>query len=171
MGLAAIMLLGSPARGQPAQSVERPSSAASGQATIPAGTSVTLRIKQQVSSRTAKRGDLFEIELVNDLYVDSAPIIPAGIKGVAQVVHASPKGFGGRAGELIVAARYLESDGRRIALRKTKFSSAGSDNAGAAIATTIAAPVIGLFVTGTSVDLPVGSIIVAETAESFVVAP
>ena len=64
MGLAAIMLLGSPARGQPAQSVERPSSAASGQATIPAGTSVTLRIKQQVSSRTAKRGDLFEIELV-----------------------------------------------------------------------------------------------------------
>lgn len=135
--------------------------------TVPAGTSVTLQVGQSVSSRTAKRGDLFEIELVNDIYIQALPVIPAGTRGMAQVVHASPKGFGGRAGELIVAARYLEASGRRLHLRKTKFSSAGSDNAGAAIAATIAAPVIGIFVTGTSVDLPAGGIIVAETAEPF----
>lgn len=142
---------------------------ASPAAAVPAGTSVTLRLKQPVSSRTAKRGDLFEVELVNDIYVEASTVIPAGTKGMAQVVHSSPKGFGGRAGELIVAARYLESRGRRLPLRKTKFSSAGSDNAGAAIATSIAAPVVGLFVTGTSVDLPQGSIIVAETSESFAI--
>jgi hypothetical protein len=136
---------------------------------VPAGTSVTLRLKQPVSSRTAKRGDLFKVELVNDIFVEVSTVIPAGTKGMAQVVHSSPKGFGGRAGELIVAARYLESAGRRLPLRKTKFSSAGSDNAGAAMATSIAAPVIGLFVTGTSVDLPEGSIIVAETSESFAI--
>ncbi|MCH2240161.1 MAG: hypothetical protein MK060_20005 [Blastomonas sp.] len=140
----------------------------SGPAAIPIGTSVTLCVKQPVSSRTAKRGDLFEIELVNDIYIQALPAIPAGTKGMAQVVHASPKRFGGRAGELIVAARYLEANGRRLTLRKTKFSSAGSDNAGAAIVATIAAPVIGVFVTGTSVDLPAGGIIVAETAEIFV---
>lgn len=136
---------------------------------VPGGTSVTLRLKQPVSSRTAKRGDLFEVELVNDIYVEALTVIPAGTKGMAQVVHSSPKGFGGRAGELIVAARYLVSRGRRLPLRKTKFSSVGSDNAGAAIATSIAAPVVGLFVTGTSVDLPAGSIIVAETSESFAI--
>lgn len=171
--LAALTLFSPPVFGQtePSEQVLSMSTTKQGQAaSIPAGTSVTLRIKQPVSSRTAKRGDLFEIELVNDIYIDAAPVIPAGTKGVAQVVHASPKGFGGRAGELIVAARYLEASGRRISLRKTKFSSAGSDNAGAAIATTIAAPVIGLFVTGTSVDLPIGGIIVAETAEPFALA-
>lgn len=139
---------------------------ASGHA-VAAGTSVTLRIKQPVSSRTAKRGDWFEIELANDIYIEALPVILAGTPGMGQVVHSSPKGFGGRAGELIVAARYLEISGRRLALRKTKFSSAGSDNAGAAIAATIAAPVIGMFVTGTSVDLPSGGIVVAETAEAF----
>lgn len=137
-------------------------------AVVPVGTAVTLRVKQPISSRTAERGDLFEIELVNDIYIQALAVIPAGTKGMAQVVHASPKGFGGRAGELIVAARYLDVKGQRLSLRKTKFSSAGSDNAGAAIAATLAAPVIGMFVTGTSVDLPVGGIIVAETAQIFV---
>lgn len=173
MVLAASALSVPPVLGQTPSSKEQPTPViVQGQeAIIPAGTSVTLRIKQPVSSRTAKRGDLFEIELVNNIYLGATPVVLAGTKGMAQVVHASPKGFGGRAGELIVAARYLEAGGRRIVLRKTKFSSAGSDNAGAAIATTIAAPVIGLFVTGTSVDLPVGGIIVAETAEPFVIAP
>ncbi len=173
MVLAAFALSVPPVLGQTPSSEDQPALVIGKgpEASIPAGTSVTLRIKQPVSSRTAKRGDLFEIELVNDIYLGATPVILAGTKGMAQVVHASPKGFGGRAGELIVAARYLEAGGRRIVLRKTKFSSAGSDNAGAAIATTIAAPVIGLFVTGTSVDLPVGGIIVAETAEPYAVAP
>ena len=140
---------------------------AKGPMVVKTGTSVTLRIKQAVTSRTAKRGDYFKIELVNDIWDGSNIAVPAGTMGIGQVVHSAPKGIGGRAGELIIAARYLEAKGRRIVLRKTKFSAAGSDNAGAAIATTMVAPAIGIFITGTSVDLADGSVIVAEFAEEF----
>ena len=139
----------------------------SGPASIPSGTSVTLRLKEAVTSRAAKRGDYFKLELVNDIRSGPNIVIPAGTTGVGQVVHSAPKGFGGRAGELIIAARYLETKDRRIALRKTKFSVAGSDNVGAALATSLVSPIIGLFVTGTSVDLSAGSIIVAEIAEDL----
>jgi hypothetical protein len=56
-----------------------------------------------------------------------------------------------------------------LALRKTRFSVAGSDNAGAAILTSLAAPFAGIFVTGTSVDMNKGSIIIAETSEDFAI--
>lgn len=138
-----------------------------GPATIAAGTSVTVRVSEPVTSRTAKRGDYFKFELVNDLRSGAIIVIPAGTKGVGQVVHAAPKGFGGRAGELIVAARYLDTSTGRVTLRKTKFSVAGSDNVGAALTTTMVVPIVGMFITGTSVDLDVGSVLVAEIAVDF----
>ena len=139
----------------------------SGPATVAAGTSVTLRILEPVTSRTAKRGDYFKFELVNDLRSGGNIVIPAGTAGVGQVVHAAPKGFGGRAGELIVAARCLETKNGRVILRKTKFSEAGSDNVGAALTATMVVPIVGIFITGTSVDLGVGSVLVAETAADY----
>lgn len=135
-----------------------------GPAVVTAGTSVTIRVTEPVTSRTAKRGDYFSFELVNDLRSGATIAIPAGTKGVGQVVHAAPKGFGGRAGELIVAARYLDTPTGRVTLRKTKFSVAGSDNVAAALTTSMVVPIAGMFITGTSVDLPVGSILVAEIA-------
>lgn len=138
-----------------------------GTASIPQGTPVTLRLKQAVTSRKSKRGDYFDFELVNDIRSGTSIVVPAGTLGVGQVVHSAPKGFGGSAGELIIAARYLTTATGRLALRKTRFSVAGSDNAGAAIITSLAAPLVSIFVTGTSVDMNVGSIIVAETSEDF----
>jgi hypothetical protein len=138
-----------------------------GTASIPQGTPVTLRLKQAVTSRKSKRGDYFDFELVNDIRSGTSIVVPAGTLGVGQVVHSAPKGFGGSAGELIIAARYLTTGTGRLALRKTRFSAAGSDNAGTAIITSLAAPLVSIFVTGTSVDMNVGSIIVAETSEDF----
>ncbi len=140
---------------------------AEGAVEIPQGTPVTLRLKQAVTSRTSKRGDYFDFELVNDIRSSNSIVLPAGTLGVGQVVHSAPKGFGGKAGELIIAARYLDTSRGRLALRKTRFSVAGSDNAGAAILTSLAAPFAGIFVTGTSVDMNEGSIIIAETSEDF----
>lgn len=142
---------------------------AEGTVKIPQGTAVTLRLKQAVTSRTSKRGDYFDFELVNDIRSSNSIVLPAGTLGVGQVVHSAPKGFGGKAGELIIAARYLDTSRGRLALRKTRFSVAGSDNAGAAILTSLAAPFAGIFVTGTSVDMNKGSIIIAETSEDFAI--
>lgn len=134
---------------------------------VPAGTLVAIRVDQNLSSKTAKRGDKFPISLMNDLWVSNKIAVPVGTKGIGEVVHASGKGFGGRAGELIVTARYLEHEGRKIRLGHFKLSAAGANNATAAFLATTAAPIIGVFVTGTSAYIGLGQLAQAKLAEDF----
>ena len=134
---------------------------------IPAGTLVALRVDENLSSRTSKRGDHFPITLMNDLWVGNRIAVPAGTKGVGEVIHAAGKGFGGRAGELIVSARYLDYEGRQIRLRHFRLGVAGADNATAALFATVAAPLVGLFVTGTRATIGLGQFAQAKTAEDF----
>jgi hypothetical protein len=134
---------------------------------VPAGTLVAIRVDENLSSKTAKRGDKFEISLMNDVWVGDKIALPMGTKGVGEVIHASGKGFGGRAGELIVTARYLEHEGRQIRLGNFKLSAAGADNATAAMLATTAVPIIGLFVTGTSAYIGLGQLAQAKLTEDF----
>ncbi len=128
---------------------------------------MALRIDQNLSSKSAKRGDKFSISLANDLWVENRIVVPVGTKGLGEVVHASGKGFGGRAGELIVTARYLEHGGRQIRLGHFRLSAAGSNNATAALLATAAAPIVGVFVTGTSAYIGLGQLAQARLAEDF----
>ena len=58
-------------------------------------------------------------------------MVPAGTPGVGEVVHAERARFGGKAGELILAARYLDFQGTRIPLRTLRFGAQqGRDNSG-----------------------------------------
>lgn len=132
---------------------------------IPAGTLVVVRVDQELSSRFSKRGDTFPITLMNDLWLGNRVVVPMGAKGIGEVIHAAGKGFGGRAGELIVTARYLELDGRRIPLIAFKLGLAGADNSTAAMLTTAAVPIAGMFVTGTSATIGVGQLAQAKLAE------
>jgi hypothetical protein len=134
---------------------------------IPAGTLVSIRVDENLSSGSAKRGDKFQISLMNDLWVGDKIAVPMGTKGVGEVIHASGKGFGGRAGELIVTARYLEHDRRKIRLGHFKLYAAGSDNATTALIATAAAPIIGIFVTGTSAQIGLGQFAQAKVTEDF----
>lgn len=139
-----------------------PTSAA---AVLPAGTNVVITIDAPVTSRTATRGDMFPISLAVPVAIDGVEILPAGLTGEGQVVHAAGVGFGGRAGELIVAARYLTWGDQRIALRGMRISRAGANNTAEALAASALLTVAGLFVTGTSVDLPAGQVAAARTAD------
>jgi hypothetical protein len=139
--------------------------------TIPEGTFIMIQLDGPVTSRTATRGDMFPISLAEPVIIDGVEVVPAGITGEGQVVHAAGKGFGGRAGELIVAARYLMWDEQRIALRGMRISAAGRNNTAEAIAASAVLTVAGLFVTGTSVDLPAGQIAVARLAQDIPVGP
>lgn len=137
---------------------------------VPAGTTVMLQLDAAVSSRTAVRGDMFPISLAEPVSLGGAEVIPAGIAGEGQVVHAAGTGLGGRAGELIVAARYLMWGERRIPLRGMRISMAGRNNTAEALAASQIIPLAGLFVTGTSVDLPVGQVAIARFAEDVPIA-
>jgi hypothetical protein len=142
-----------------------------GTVVVPILTPVALRVDSTISSKTAKRGDRFAITVIAPVIVDGVVVAPTGTRGEGEVVHAAGVGFGGRPGELIVAARFLVIGDRHLPLQSFRLSRAGKNNAAEAIGLVAAAGVIGavaaMFVTGTSAEIAAGQIALAKTSEPF----
>jgi hypothetical protein len=136
-------------------------------ATIAAGTTIVIRLIDPISSSTATQGQFFPIELAEPVMLGDREIIPAGIRGEGQVVHARHRGWGGGAGELILAARYLQWGERRVALRAFHLGVAGRDGASTSVIATVAVGVVGAFVTGRSANVPAGSLATARLVEAI----
>lgn len=132
---------------------------------IPALTDIVISVDADVSSSTATTGDFFPISLAQPIMLDGAVVVPAGITGQGQVVHARHRGWGGGAGELILAARYLDWNGTRIALRTMRINQAGRDGARLAHAAVAAVGPIGAFVTGRSTSVAKGQLAAARLAQ------
>src|SRR6185295_11597933 len=75
-------------------------------------TPVSLVMDAEISSATAKPGDHFPFHVTEDVVQGDVVLIPAGTIGEGEVVHAAKSKGGGRAGELILAARFVTVDGR-----------------------------------------------------------
>jgi hypothetical protein len=131
---------------------------------LPANTVVELEMVDAVSSRTSKPKDFFRLRVAEDVRVDGRVLIPAGTEALGQVVHAAKSGSGGKAGELILAARAIKLPRGDVKLR-SGFGAAGQQRTGAALATTIAVGVFGLFVHGKELLLPAGTPVSARVAE------
>ena len=80
-------------------------------ATLAKGTAVALLIKAALSSSSAHLGDRFPIELADPLIIDGKVVLAPGTAGEGKVVHAAKARWGGKAGELIVNARFLDCRG------------------------------------------------------------
>ncbi len=106
---------------------------------VPDGTLVDIEVAESISSKVHKRGDRFAIRLLAPLMIEGQSLLPAGTLGVGEVVHASRSGGSGKAGELILAARYLEFEGQQIPLRGFRLGSTGKDHSGAVVATSATA--------------------------------
>jgi hypothetical protein len=135
--------------------------------TIAAGTTIVIRLIDPISSSTATQGQFFPIELAEPVMLGDREVIPAGIRGEGQVVHARHRGWGGGAGELILAARYLQCGERRVALRAFHLGVAGRDGASTSVIATVAVGVVGAFVTGRSANVPAGSLATARLVEAI----
>lgn len=92
---------------------------------MPAGTVVLVTVLEALSSQTAKRGDHFAIELAQPIRSEEGVLIPAGARGVGEVVSAAKPQWSGQPGELVLAARYIEYGGQQIPLRALKLGGAG----------------------------------------------
>ena len=79
-------------------------------------------------------------------------------------MHAAKAGFGGGAGELILAARFLDHGGRRIDLRSFRFGQTGHDNTAEAIAVNAVIGPLGLLVSGGNVTVEPGTVANAKIA-------
>jgi len=85
--------------------------------TIPAGTVIEIVNVDVVGSWRSHSRDAFVIRLAEPIIIDGRTVVPVGVHGVGEVVHAARATVSGLPGELILAARYLEYEGVRITLR------------------------------------------------------
>lgn len=75
--------------------------------TIPAGTVAGVQMTDSVDSGAAKSGDTFHFETADDTEVDGKVVIPKHTPGIGIVSLASSAGTRGKAGALVLEARYL----------------------------------------------------------------
>lgn len=140
---------------------------------VPLRTTVEIEIMQVLGSKTSKGGDKFPIRLAEALVVDGRTVLPKGLTGEGEVVHAAKARWGGKAGELVLAARYLDcpataptstvpgTAARRIPLGYFKFGVAGK----ALTYEALLIPVVGAFIGGGEVDVVPGTRANAQTKE------
>ena len=137
-------------------------------------TPVALELVDAVGSRTSKSLDMFRVVLAEPLMIGDHEAIPAGTPGTGEIVHAKKAGGMGAAGELVVAARFLELGDRKVRLRSTVVDAEGksringvSSFAAASAASPLPVAWIGFFIKGGEVELPPGTRLVAKLAEDF----
>lgn len=130
--------------------------------TLPDGTAVQLEIAEPLNSKTAQRGQRFKLKLAAPLQTAEGVLVLVGTEGEGEVIHAARAGAGGKAGELILAARFLRGPGGEIKLRGMKLGGIGKDQRDSAnallIGTAVAAPIlapVALLVRGGNLEIPV----------------
>jgi hypothetical protein len=128
---------------------------------LPAETEIHLRLLEAVASNTHKHGDRFKLEVADPVIVDGQVLIPAGTACVGEVVHAAKAGFGGKAGELILASRFVRLGDREVKLRSFSASN-GHDRVNLALGLSFV--LVGLFVEGNNIALPEGTDVFARIA-------
>lgn len=134
---------------------------------IPAATVIDIEIAEPLSSKTARIDATFPIRVAMPVVVDGRELIPAGTRGMGQVIHAAKSGGGGKAGELLLAARYIEINGVRVPLRRFRMGASGAQKADEAFAVGFVVPFGQLLVKGKEIEFPAGmranAIVAAET--------
>lgn len=131
---------------------------------VAAGTPVELEMVEAVSSRTHIRGDRFAVRLRLPIMADDVTAIPAGTPGVGEIVHAERSRGGGKPGELLLAARYLDLNGVQIPLRAMKLGGQGKDRSGTAIGVAVAIGPFAQFIRGEEIEIPSGTVAGAKLA-------
>lgn len=129
-------------------------------------TPVFLTIDEPLDSDKSKIGQRFKLSLSHPLQLAGGLIVPAGTQAVGEVVHAAKSRAMGKAGELVLAARYLDYQGAHIPLRSLRYGKGqGKDNAEtAAIVGMVVSAWITPFITGGEVRIPAGTDVWAKTA-------
>ncbi len=131
---------------------------------VPALTPVSILVDEEIASNRNRNGDRFRIVIADDVRVGEAVVIPAGSVGEGEVVHAAKSGVGGKAGELILAARFVRVGDAEIRLRSMVIGGTGRDRTQTSLNVSIAAGVFGMLVRGGAMVVPAGTLAIARTA-------
>ena len=137
---------------------------------IPAKMPIQFTLDSAISSKTAQPGGLFQLKVADDLVINNVLVIPAGTPAFGEVIHAQKSGGFGKAGELLLAIRYIDLNGQQIKMRTFKPLQGKDDTRTASNLALV--PVVGLFVPfirGGEIELPVNTLVQAlVTSETTV---
>ena len=95
--------------------------------TLQDGTPIRLRLSRTVSSADATVGDIVDLEVLDDVFIDNEVVITKGATALAVVTGAQPKRRMGRRGKLSMNIDSVRlANGMKAALRGTKSVEGGS---------------------------------------------
>jgi len=124
------------------------------------GTEVALKLRQELTSKTAAEGDSVNLTLDQDLKVGAVTVAKAGSGAVGTITHAQKAGVVGRPGDLGLRVEYLKADDATIRLRGT-HGKQGKGREGTAVALTVVFGPIGLIKHGRNAQFREGTPLVA----------
>lgn len=124
---------------------------------VPAGTYVDFEILDPLNSKLSKPGDRFRIRTTVPVAFNGAVVLPDGALGEGEVIHAARARAAGKADELILAARFVEYQGQKIALRNFRFAQSGESRTNEAVLVGLVAVPVVLFMAGSEVVVPAGT--------------
>jgi len=124
--------------------------------TLRAGTPVRLRLLNALTSKQAKTGQSFDLEVVDDVMVDGHIVIARGSSARGEVTFAKNKGNWGKSGKLDTQVVSVNANGNNIALRGTVAQKGDTGTVGV-VAAIAFLPLAGFFVSGTSAELAAGT--------------
>ena len=163
--LAGAILVTATSFGAPAHAQDTPAPAATpapapvaaGMVRLPVMTPVEFEFRETIKSNSFQIDEMFGIRLTAPIVVNGVEVVPAGTEGKGQVVHAAKAGWGGKAGELIVAARFIDFQGVHIPLRRLRMGGIGQDRVGEAFVAASVVPLAGFLVSGGEKEIPAGT--------------
>jgi hypothetical protein len=101
---------------------------------VPDGTPVEIELMTNISSATAKEGDIVDFTIVNPVVINGVVVIEKGAPAKAHIAAVKKAGYWGKAGRLGWTMQdVLAADGNRIALRMEKKLT--GDSKGGTVAT------------------------------------
>jgi hypothetical protein len=133
-------------------------------ARVPEGTAFHLRLEDMVSSKTSSSGDKFRITMTTPTTLPDGTVIPAGYRGVGEVLDAQPSNALGAAGGLSVKLNYISIGETRVRLRGAQAVDGRASLASAA-AMSLLTGIGGIFVHGHDVQLDPGQDLIAFADE------
>jgi hypothetical protein len=93
---------------------------------------IPLRFEETLVSGVNAPGSLFRMQVTDDIVVDDQVVIPAGTVALGEVIDSQKAGMLGKAGVLVLSARYVHLDQRDIRLHSA-LGAAGASNTAALV--------------------------------------
>ena len=132
------------------------SAMASAQSVLPEGMTVHLETRDEISSKTAKKGDPINFVVRDPIVIGGVTMIPAGSTATGHVTRARDNGLLGRSGKLEIGVSHIDAGGRQIPVRGDQGEKGKGGTVGVVGAAVVFLP-LGLFVRGREATIKAGT--------------